>query len=42
MARELIGKVMPREELPLAVDERKVYQVENLDEMRETERIEHY
>ncbi|CAM1330653.1 Uncharacterised protein g10343 [Pycnogonum litorale] len=42
MARELIGKVMPREELSLAVDEWKVYQVENLDEMRETERIDHY
>ena len=42
MARELIGKAMPREVLPLAVDEWKVYQVENLDEMRETERIDHY
>ena len=32
---------MQRAELLLAVDEWKVYQVEHLDEMRETERIDH-
>ena len=40
MARELVGKVIQTDELPLAVEEWKIYQVEKFEDS--TDRIDHY
>lgn len=42
MAIDLIGKFLNSDELTLAVDELKVYQVENMEGMIETYKIDHY